>query len=67
MGGDDITEFLLALFERIHFPYRDANLSRSYDWELIEDLKSKICTLAEVSQILALSFGVVLRASTEVY
>ena len=51
MGGDDITEFLLALLERVHFPYRDASLSRSYDWELIEDLKGKICTLSEVSTI----------------
>ena len=51
MGGDDITEFLLALLERIRFPYREADISRAFDWSLIEDLKSKVCTLAEVSRI----------------
>ncbi|KAF7356541.1 Actin-related protein 8 [Mycena venus] len=47
MGGDDITEFLYVLLERIHFPYRDINLARSYDWSVMEDLKSRLCTLAE--------------------
>jgi hypothetical protein len=48
MGGDDITEFLYALLERINFPYRDIDLRRSYDWNIMEDLKSRLCTLAEV-------------------
>ncbi|KAF8519013.1 hypothetical protein BU17DRAFT_76035 [Hysterangium stoloniferum] len=48
MGGDDITEFLLTLLKHIRFPYREADLSRSYDWKLIEQLKSTICTLAEM-------------------
>lgn len=48
MGGDDITEFLYVLLERIKFPYRDVNLARSYDWSVIEDLKARLCTLAEV-------------------
>ncbi|KAJ7696593.1 nucleus protein [Mycena rosella] len=47
MGGDDITEFLYVLLERIHFPYRDINLARSYDWGVMEDLKARLCTLAE--------------------
>ncbi|KAF7345962.1 Actin-related protein 8 [Mycena venus] len=47
MGGDDITEFLYVLLERIHFPYRDINLARSYGWSVMEDLKSRLCTLAE--------------------
>ncbi|KAJ7170507.1 hypothetical protein C8R43DRAFT_981998 [Mycena crocata] len=47
MGGDDITEFLYVLLDRIHFPYRDINLARSYDWSVMEDLKSRLCTLAE--------------------
>ncbi|KAF8587912.1 actin-like ATPase domain-containing protein [Ramaria rubella] len=61
MGGDDITGFLLALLERIHFPYRDADLSRSYDWNLIESLKSKICTLLEVDVAMNLYDFVVRR------
>jgi actin-related protein len=50
MGGDDITEFLYILLDRINFPYRDINLARSYDWSLMEDLKARLCTLAEVSR-----------------
>ncbi|KAH9847317.1 actin-like ATPase domain-containing protein [Lenzites betulinus] len=47
MGGNDITEFLYVLFEKIGFPYRDIDLARSYDWNVIEDLKARLCTLAE--------------------
>ncbi|KAL7280699.1 hypothetical protein ACG7TL_005639 [Trametes sanguinea] len=47
MGGNDITEFLYVLLEKIGFPYRDLNLARSYDWNVMEDLKARICTLAE--------------------
>jgi len=49
IGGDDITEFLLALLQRINFPYKEADLARLYDWRLMEELKSKICTLQEVN------------------
>ena len=49
MGGDDITEYLFALLERVHFPYHDVNLASAYDWNLMEDMKAKICTLGEVS------------------
>jgi actin-related protein 8 len=48
MGGDDITEFLSVLLDRISFPYRDLNLGRWYDWNVVEDLKARLCTLAEV-------------------
>ena len=48
MGGDYITEFLYVLLDRICFPYRDINLARSYDWNVMEDLKSRLCTLTEV-------------------
>ncbi|KAH7927316.1 actin-like ATPase domain-containing protein [Leucogyrophana mollusca] len=47
MGGDDITEFLFVLLDRISFPYRDINLARWYDWNVMEDLKARLCTLAE--------------------
>lgn len=49
MGGNDITEFLYVLLEKIGFPYRDIDLARSYDWNVMEDLKARLCTLAEVS------------------
>ncbi|TFK75011.1 actin-like ATPase domain-containing protein [Pluteus cervinus] len=47
MGGDDITEFLYVLLGRIHFPYRDCDLACSYDWNVMEDLKTRLCTLLE--------------------
>lgn len=48
IGGDDITEFLYVLLDRICFPYRDLDLARSYDWNVMEDLKARLCTLGEV-------------------
>lgn len=48
MGGDDITEFLHVLLQRISFPYKGLDLARSYDWNVVEDLKARLCTLAEV-------------------
>ena len=48
MGGDDITEFLYVLLCRIKFPYREINLNQAYDWHVMEDLKSRLCTLADV-------------------
>jgi hypothetical protein len=48
-GGDDITEFLAVLLGHIKFPYRNIDLNRIYDFNLMEDLKSRICSLAEVS------------------
>jgi len=49
VGGDDITEFLSVLLKRIYLPYKEMDLIRSYDWNIMEDLKAKMCTLTEVS------------------
>jgi actin-related protein 8 len=49
MGGNDVTEFLLVLLQRIGFPYKEVDLARTYDWAVLEELKKHICTLAEVS------------------
>ena len=56
MGGNDITEFLYVLLEKIGFPYRDINLARSYDWNVMEDLKARLCTLAEVRNLDLMAF-----------
>jgi actin-related protein 8 len=53
MGGDDITEFLYVLLQKINFPYRELDLARAYDWNVMEDLKARLCTLAEVASFLA--------------
>lgn len=55
IGGNDITEFLYVLLERINFPYRDINLARWHDWLVMEDLKSRLCTLAEVCALIELT------------
>lgn len=54
MGGNDVTEFLYVLLQRIGFPYRDADLSRSYDWLTLDNLKKTICTLTEADVALNL-------------
>ncbi|KAF8268785.1 actin-related protein [Lactarius quietus] len=61
MGGDYITEFLYVLLDRICFPYRDINLARSYDWNVMEELKSRLCTLTEENVALNLYDFVVRR------
>ncbi|KAF5387332.1 hypothetical protein D9757_005799 [Collybiopsis confluens] len=61
LGGDDITEFLYVLLDRISFPYKDIDLARSYDWKVMEDLKVRLCTLLEVDVALNLYDFVVRR------
>ncbi|KAI5475415.1 actin-related protein 8 [Pseudohyphozyma bogoriensis] len=46
-AGDDITEFLLTLLVRTGFPYKEADLTRWYDWTVLEDLKEKMIVLSE--------------------
>ena len=50
-GGEDISELYLRMLERIDFPYRGANLGKTYDWTMMEDLKQKSASLAEVRDI----------------
>ncbi|CAO3636423.1 unnamed protein product [Cunninghamella blakesleeana] len=47
VGGDDITRTFATFLIENQFPYHDLNLSRSYDWKLIESLKEKWCTMNE--------------------
>lgn len=48
VGGDDITEFLYVLLRKIQLPYKEMDILRSYDWNVMEELKAQICTLMEV-------------------
>jgi hypothetical protein len=57
VGGNDITEFLYILLERTGFPYRDLDLARSYDWDVMEDLKSRTTTLHEVCGFFVRSYS----------
>lgn len=47
-GGDLVTSILSSLLIKNNFPYAELNISSSYDWKLIEELKEKYCTLNEV-------------------
>ena len=47
-GGDDITQFLHTLLTRTSLPYRDADLSRWYDFKIFEELKERMVVLSEV-------------------
>ncbi|KAG0294624.1 actin-like protein arp8 [Linnemannia gamsii] len=46
-GGDDITRCFAALVNRTGFPYQELDLSQTYDWRLMEELKEKWCTMNE--------------------
>ncbi|KAG8718045.1 actin-like protein arp8 [Ceratobasidium sp. 394] len=53
-GGDDITEYLYYLLEGISWPYRECELNRMYDWNIMTRLKKMICSLAETDVALNL-------------
>ncbi|KAJ1999356.1 actin-like protein arp8, partial [Coemansia thaxteri] len=44
-GGDDITRFLHSLFMRSNFPYHEVSLGHSYDWNMINELRERHCTM----------------------
>ncbi|GAA5948952.1 hypothetical protein JCM3765_003964 [Sporobolomyces pararoseus] len=46
-GGDDITSFMHVLLNRNGFPYKEADLSKWYDWIVLEDLKERSVVLSE--------------------
>ncbi|KAJ1920954.1 actin-like protein arp8 [Mycoemilia scoparia] len=60
-GGDDITRFFADLLLRSKFPYREIDLARAYDWELINGLKERHCNL-DLSQINVRVYSFFVRA-----
>jgi actin-related protein len=49
LGGDDITEVFYVLLQQSCFPYKEMDLARLYDWNLMQDLKHQYCTFIIVS------------------
>jgi actin-related protein 8 len=47
IGGQDVTETFIQMMLFDHFPYREINLKRRYDFLLAEELKHKFCTMKE--------------------
>lgn len=50
-AGNDVTEFLHTLLVRTNFPYREANLARWADYNLMEELKERMVVLSEVRAV----------------
>lgn len=46
-GGDDLTRLLAKQLLRVSFPYRDFDMSRTYDMTLAEEIKLKFCSSNE--------------------
>ncbi|KAK3177737.1 hypothetical protein Dsin_033216 [Dipteronia sinensis] len=46
-GGSDITEAFVKMIIYNHFPYAEVNLNRRHDFQLMEELKQKFCTMLE--------------------
>ncbi|TIC64285.1 actin-like ATPase domain-containing protein [Wallemia mellicola] len=46
-GGDDVTEFLHDLLKEAAFPYKEADLTKSWDWSIFQGMKEKVCNLNE--------------------
>lgn len=47
-GGDEVTRLLHWMLKSIHFPYRDCDIRRHTDWDVVNTLKERICHLQEV-------------------
>jgi actin-related protein 8 len=50
-GGDDITELFLQVAKTVQFPYKEADLSREYDWEVCQNLVQQCVAFNEVSSV----------------
>lgn len=46
-GGDDLTVLLAEILRLHNFPYAECDLARQLDFELMDDLKIRLCTLDE--------------------
>jgi actin-related protein len=46
-GGDELTRLFLAVLRLHHFPYAECDLARALDFDLMDDLKVRLCTLDE--------------------
>ena len=54
-GTDDVTEFYAELLKRISLPYKELDMSRRTDREMMDDLRIRTCIMLDVSDELALT------------
>jgi hypothetical protein len=48
-GRDDVTTFYTDLLRRVSFPYQELDLNRRLDWQMMDELTTRTCTLLDVS------------------
>jgi hypothetical protein len=48
-GTDDVTEFYAELLKRISIPYKELDMTRRTDREMMDDLRIRTCILFDVS------------------
>lgn len=48
-GRDDVTTFYTDLLRRVSFPYHELDLNRRLDWQMMNELTMRTCTLLDVS------------------
>lgn len=48
-GRDDVTTFYTDLLRRVSFPYHELDLNRRLDWQMMDELTTRTCTLLDVS------------------
>ncbi|KAJ9104346.1 hypothetical protein QFC19_003988 [Naganishia cerealis] len=46
-GRDDVTSFYADLLRRVSFPYHELNLNRRLDWQMMDELTTRTCTLLD--------------------
>jgi hypothetical protein len=50
-GTDDVTEFYAELLKRISLPYKELDISRRTDREMMDDLRIRTCIMLDVSEL----------------
>ena len=56
-GGDDLVEAFMNCVQSVSFPYKDCNLAREWDWELMQWLMEQCCAANEVSSAVLCEAG----------
>jgi len=49
-GTDDVTEFYAELLKRISLPYKELDMTRRTDREMMDDLRIRTCIMLDVSE-----------------
>ena len=56
-GTDDVTTFYTELLKRISLPYKELDMSRRTDREMMDDLRIRTCIMLDVSKACPAAMG----------